>query len=91
MIQRLSIIAAIVLFVSALATVTIQHRSRNVFIEIERTQSVSNQLELEYKQLQLDQSVLASHARIESMAKTKLGLSFPAKDRMQYLPLEKIQ
>ncbi|HQW19900.1 MAG TPA: cell division protein FtsL, partial [Rhodocyclaceae bacterium] len=61
----------------ALSAVNANHRARNLFVELEREQARMRQLEVEWGQLQLEQSTWASHARIESIARNKLHMKAP--------------
>jgi cell division protein FtsL len=72
---------AVVLF-CALGTVTSSHRARNLFVDLEREQNRMRDLEVEWGQLQLEQSTWANHARIEKIARDKLGMRPPAAARV---------
>ena len=54
------------------------HRARKIFTELEATQKCMRDLEVEWGQLQLEQSTLAAHVRIEKAAREKLGMRPPA-------------
>lgn len=75
--------AALVL--CALSLVNAQYQARSLFIELERAQSATKQLEIEWAQLQLDQSTLAKHARIEAHARRDLNMILVTPARTQYL------
>lgn len=72
---NLFLLAAVVL--SALAVVSTNHRARKLFIEFEHEQQRMRALEVEWGQLQLEQSTWATHARIEQIARDKLGMHPP--------------
>ncbi|HQR04374.1 MAG: cell division protein FtsL [Proteobacteria bacterium] len=63
---------------SALFTVDANHRARRLFVELEREQARMRQLEVEWGQLQLEQSTWANHARVEKIAREKLQMKPPA-------------
>jgi len=75
---RLNLILIAVLLASALAGVSAQHKGRKLFIELEREQTRTRQLEVEWGQLQLEQSTWASHARLEKIARLQLRMKPPA-------------
>jgi len=52
---------------------------------LERAQAAARQLDLEWSQLQLDQSTLGLHARIDSLARRDLNMVPVTHDRTQYL------
>ncbi|NMG33421.1 cell division protein FtsL [Azoarcus sp. TTM-91] len=62
---------------SALGVVAAQHQARKLFTELERQQARSHGLEVEWGQLQLEQSTWAAHARVEKLAREKLGMRPP--------------
>ncbi|MCM2253887.1 cell division protein FtsL [Azoarcus sp. DD4] len=63
---------------SALGVVAAQHQSRKLYIELEREMARAHSLEVEWGQLQLEQSTWAAHARVEKLAREKLGMRPPA-------------
>lgn len=81
----LSAVLTLLLLISALALVNSQYHARRLFIELERTQAQSRQLEIEWSQLQLDQSTLGKHARIETRARTSMDMELATPARTQYL------
>ncbi len=68
--------------ISALGVVAAQHQSRQLFSELERQQARARALEVEWGQLQLEQSTLAAHVRIERLARDTLGLRMPQPGQM---------
>lgn len=68
--------------VSALGVVAAQHQSRKLFSELEREQSRAHELEVEWGQLQLEQSTWAALSRVEKLAQTKLGMKTPVAGRI---------
>lgn len=68
----------VLVVVSALGVVAAQHQARQRFIALEREQARMQQLEVEWGQLQLEQSTWASHGRIEKIARDKLAMHPPA-------------
>jgi cell division protein FtsL len=82
---RLLSVVTLLLVGSALSLINAQYQARRLFIELERAQTAAKQLEVEWAQLQLDQSTLAKHARIEAVARRDLGMVSVSPDRTQYL------
>ncbi|MDX9699057.1 MAG: cell division protein FtsL [Rhodocyclaceae bacterium] len=66
-----------VVIASALGVVAAQHHGRKLFIELERAQARTHELEVEWGQLQLEQSTWAALARVERLARTRLGMVEP--------------
>ncbi len=73
------------LVMCSLLLVNSQYQARQLFMELERTRMRQRENEIEWAQLQLNQSLLAKHARIDSMAKSTLHMQPPAAGRTQYL------
>jgi cell division protein FtsL len=67
---------------SALGVVAAQHQARKLFSELEREQTRAHQLEVEWGQLQLEQSTWAALARVEATARETLGLREPVPGRI---------
>jgi cell division protein FtsL len=68
---------AIVCVLSALALVYTKHESRKLFVELEALTHERDQLNIEWGQLQIEQSTWATHARIEQVATEDLSLVRP--------------
>ena len=62
-----------------------QYQARNLFIELETLQQQARQLDIDWAQLQLDQSTLGKNARIEQIARTELNMAPLTPARTQYL------
>jgi cell division protein FtsL len=73
------------LMVCALLLVNAQFQARRLFIALESSQLRQKELETEWSQLQLDQSMLAKHERVDALARTSLGMSSPGAGKTQYL------
>jgi len=74
-------IALPILWVSALgsaaAAVYFKHRSREMFVELERLDTRRDNLQIEWGQLQLEQSAWSTHAFVERVASAKLHMGIP--------------
>lgn len=73
----LVIVFAAVCVISAMAIVYTKHESRKLFVELERLTDERDRLNIEYGQLQIEQSTWATHARIEQVANEDLALVRP--------------
>jgi len=82
---KFNAVLAALLVICALSLVKAQYEARHLFIELERTQSAARQLDIEWAQLQLDQSTLGKHARIEEIARRDLEMTPLTPARTQYL------
>jgi cell division protein FtsL len=74
----LTFVFAVVCVVSAIALVYTKHESRKLFVELEALTQARDELNIEWGQLQIEQSTWARHARIEKVATDDLSLVRPA-------------
>lgn len=65
------------LIVSALGVVYVKHESRKLFVDLQQLQTVRDDLNVEWGQLQLEQSTWATPGRIENVAVSRLGMVIP--------------
>lgn len=63
--------------VSALGVVYVKHDSRKLFVDLQELQGVRDELNIEWGQLQLEQSTWATPSRVESVAVSRLGMTIP--------------
>ena len=68
---------AVVCVLSAMALVYTKHESRKLFVELEGLTDERDNLNIEWGQLQIEQSTWATHARIERVAAEQLSLVRP--------------
>jgi len=84
---KLNIVLVLILIASALSIVTSQHKARSLFVALENEQETARQLEVKWGKLQLEQSTLAMHGRIEQIARVKLNMKVPTASRVQIVTL----
>ncbi len=80
---KLNLILFLVLILTALGTITSQHKSRKLYFELQQNQEAAKQFDIEWGQLQLEQSTWAMHARIEQIASQQLHMEVPDAKRIQ--------
>jgi cell division protein FtsL len=78
---RILAIAVPILWVAALGsaagTIYCKHRAREMFVELEQLNARRDNLEIEWGQLQLEQSAWSTHAFVERVASAKLHMAMP--------------
>lgn len=79
--DALNILLMVVVVLCALSVVTSQHQARKLFIELQQEKEHAHQMEVEWGQLQLEQSTLASPARVEKIATRQLQMQLPQQIR----------
>jgi cell division protein FtsL len=82
---RVNLVLLGILIACALMLVTSQHQARKLYVELQKEQELAKQLDIEWGQLQLEQSTWAMHARIEKIAARTLGMRVPSPSRIQVL------
>jgi cell division protein FtsL len=80
---RLNLLLLVVLVACALSLVTSRHQARKLFVELGREQEQTRAYDVEYGQLQLEQSTWATPGRIEKVAREQLKMQVPGAGRTQ--------
>lgn len=84
---KLNIFLVMVGIACALGIVTSQHMARKLFMALENEKETERTLEVEWGRLQLEQSTLIMHGRIERIAKEHLKMVVPAATDVQIISL----
>jgi cell division protein FtsL len=82
---KLNVILTALLVASALSLVNARYQARHLFIDLERLTQQARQLDIDWAQLQLDQSTLGKNERIEQIAREDLNMMQLTPARTQYL------
>lgn len=82
---RVNVILLCLAIICALSVVTSQHNARKRYIELQKEQKLTHELDVEWGRLQLEQGTWAMHSRIESKASRELMMVLPANNRIQML------
>ena len=75
--MKLVMFLALIVLASSLGVVYAKHQSRKLFVELDTLKKERDEMNVEWGQLQLEQSTLATHGRIERIAKKRLGMVTP--------------
>lgn len=87
---RLSLVLLLVLVACALSLVTSRHHARKLFVELEGERTRSRDYQIEYNQLQLEQSTWSMPARVEKIARDQLRMQLPATGRVEVVELPEV-
>ena len=71
---RLNIILAVVLLLSCFWLIRTSYESRHLFVELEKAQSQSHELQIDFDRLQVDKRAQATPLRVERLAREKLHM-----------------
>ncbi|MBI3479497.1 MAG: cell division protein FtsL [Nitrosomonadales bacterium] len=74
-----------VVVLCALSVITSQHKARKLFVELQKEQELAQQMDVEWGQLQLEQSTWATPARVEEIAVQKLQMQLPKNGQVQFV------
>jgi cell division protein FtsL len=88
-VAKLNILLLLLAIASALGVVTSQHKARKLFVELQKEQGYARQMEIEWGQLQLEQSTWATPTRVEKIAARQLQMQQPKSERIQFVRLDK--
>lgn len=69
----------------ALALVTSQHKARKLYVELQKNKEWAQRMEVEWGQLQLEQSTMAMPARVEKIATQQLQMQLPGRGQVKFI------
>lgn len=79
--RHAAMLASAVLVV-AMLVVALRHESRLLFAQLQALRGERDALNTEWGQLLLEEGTWSEHRRIEQMARTRLDMRIPARDRI---------
>ncbi len=68
---------------SALGVVLAKHESRMLFSQLQQLNAERDRLDIEWGQLQIEQSTWAAHGRVEQLAREELSMAIPTPPEVQ--------
>ena len=83
---RVNLLLLALLVACGLSLVTSRHQARKQFVDLERAQADARNYEIEFGQLQLEQSTWAMPSRVEKIARASLGMELPGAARVEVVP-----
>jgi cell division protein FtsL len=86
-VTRLNFFLVVATILCALLLITSQYKARKLLNEFELEQDKTRQLDVEWGQLQLEQSTWATPGRIEKLAREKLHMLTPDLHRTVVVPV----
>ncbi len=81
-----SLILVALMLSSALGVVYAKHSSRKLFVELQQLEASQDDMNIEWGQLQLEQSTLTTHGQVEQFARERLGMYTPDPQSIVMLP-----
>jgi cell division protein FtsL len=86
--NALNVLLLAVTVVCALSVVTSQHKARKLYVELQKQKEQAQQMDVEWGQLQLEQSTWATPARVEKIAAQRLQMQLPGSGQVQFIRVE---
>jgi cell division protein FtsL len=68
---------------SAIAVVRARHEARGLFVQLEQLSAERDRLNIEWSQLQLEQSAWSNHGFVERVASDRLQMTLPQPDEVR--------
>ncbi len=84
----LNVILLLAVVMCALSVVTSQHKARKLYIELQKEKEHAQQMDVEWGQLQLEQSTWATPARVEKISAQQLQMHLPKNGEVQFIRVE---
>ena len=78
---RIPLLLLVMIFVSAMGVVFMTHHTREAVTDKDIAQAERERLDNEWRNLLLEETALAEHTRVQSMAKNKLDMQRPDSDK----------
>jgi len=80
-----ALLLALAVILSSLGVVYAKHEGRKQFVELQALGYEKDRMDVEWGQLQLEQSTLTTQGQIEHAARSRLGMIIPAPDQTVFL------
>lgn len=87
-VAKLNLILLFLAIACALGVVTSQHKARKLFIGLQKEQEQARKMEVEWGQLQLEQSTWATPSRVEKIAGRQLQMQTPNSEKIQFVRMQ---
>lgn len=88
-VAKVNLMMLLLAIACALGVVSSQHKARKLFVELQKEQGIARQMEVEWGQLQLEQSTWALPTRVEKIASSQLQMLQPKSEKIQFVRLDK--
>lgn len=75
-------VLAVGVVVSGVWLIRAEHDARQLFVELEELKREQDRLQVDWGRLQIEQSTMATHSRIESIARERLNLRVPTAEQV---------
>lgn len=80
--SRRFVLLVLAVMATSMWVIETRHNSRLLFAELQSVRSERDALNVEWGQLLLEEGTWSEHRRVEAMARTRLEMSIPGRDRI---------
>lgn len=80
--SRAFLLLAAAVIATCMIVIETRHQSRQLFAEFQTVRGERDALNVEWGQLLLEEGTWSEHRRVEAMARTRLDMSIPGRDRI---------
>jgi cell division protein FtsL len=80
-----TLILLLAIILSSVGVVYARHQNRMLFVELQALGYEKDRMDVEWGQLQLEQSTLTTHGQVEQAARARLGMISPGPDNFVIL------
>jgi cell division protein FtsL len=88
--NRMSVILLVVVLVSSFFVITIRHKNRLAFIQLQKHEEMRDQLQTRWGQLMLEKATWSIEHNIAEDARTRLSMSPPPPEKIITVQLGKL-
>jgi cell division protein FtsL len=82
---RACVLVAIILMFSGLSLVTARYQARQLYDQLDKYRTKSQELEIDWRRLQLDRAQQSSNAKVDRLAREELKMTGIVPDRTIYI------
>lgn len=82
---RVCVFVAMILMMSALSLVTARYQARQLYDQLDRYKTKSDELEIDWRRLQLERAAESSNTKVDRLARDELKMTGIVPDRTVYI------
>ena len=85
---RLCLMVAMVLMFSGMSLVAARYEARLLYDQLDRYKTKSQEIEIDWRRLQLERGEQSSHTKVDRLAREELKMTGIVPDRTVYVPAQ---
>jgi cell division protein FtsL len=88
---RLCLVVAVVLMLSGMSLVAARYEARLLYDQLDKYKTKSQEIEIDWRKLQLERGEQSSHAKVDGLAREELKMTGIPPDRTVYVPQQDLR